>query len=82
MVKKKTWEEFRETGLFWWINSILHTFGWALVYEVGDDDTMLNIYPARVKFRGFSYDCVSNGYRKISEYMVKEAPELLKEAKE
>ena len=33
MVNKKTWKEFQESGLFWWINMILHTFGWAIVIE-------------------------------------------------
>nr|WP_297935692.1 hypothetical protein [uncultured Lachnoclostridium sp.] len=26
MVTKKTWQEFRDSGLLWWINMILHTF--------------------------------------------------------
>ena len=53
-MKKKTWIEFKETGLLWWINMILHTFGWAIVLEV-DKDTkkLLDVYPARVKYRGF-----------------------------
>lgn len=29
MLTKKTWKEFRESGFLWWINMILHTFGWA-----------------------------------------------------
>ena len=33
-VKEKSWEEFRGTGLLWMMNSILHLFGWAIVYEV------------------------------------------------
>jgi len=36
MIRKKTWEEFRDTGLFWFINMILHAFGWAIVL-VKDD---------------------------------------------
>lgn len=27
MVKKKTWQEFRKTGLLWFMNTILHAFG-------------------------------------------------------
>ena len=52
MVTKKTWQEFRDTGLFWWINSILHTFGWAICIEL-ENGIITNSYPARVKFRGF-----------------------------
>lgn len=32
---KKTWQEFKDSGLFWWINMILHTFGWFLVIKKG-----------------------------------------------
>ena len=52
MVIKKSWEEFRSTGLLWWINMILHTFGWAICYEF-DDGKIVEAYPARVKYRGF-----------------------------
>lgn len=37
MVTKKTWKEFRESGFLWWINMILHTFGWAIVIDVDDN---------------------------------------------
>ena len=49
MVEKKTWEEFRDTGFLWWINMILHTFGWSIYIEVDDDGEIINVYPARVK---------------------------------
>ena len=53
-MEKKTWIKFKESGLLWWINMILHTFGWAIVLEI-DKDTkeLLDVYPARVKYRGF-----------------------------
>lgn len=31
MQGEKTWEDFRESGLLWFINTILHVFGWAIV---------------------------------------------------
>ena len=37
MVTKKTWKEFRENGFLWWINMILHTFGWAIVIDIDDN---------------------------------------------
>lgn len=49
MVEKKTWEEFRDAGFLWWINMILHTFGWSIYIEVDDDGEIINVYPARVK---------------------------------
>lgn len=29
-MERKTWNEFREAGMLWWINRILHTFGQAV----------------------------------------------------
>ena len=81
MVKKKTWNEFKDSGLLWWINMLLHTFGWAIVCEI-DKDEVTNVYPARVKFRGFGEESNSNGYIKVSEYMKNNADELLEESKE
>jgi len=68
MVTRKTWEEFRESGLLWWANMILHTFGWAIVLEI-EDNVVIGAYPARVKFRGFSEDINSEGYVKVTKYL-------------
>ena len=34
MINKKTWEEFRDSGLLWFVNTILHMFGWGIAVEV------------------------------------------------
>lgn len=81
MVKEKSWEEFRESGLLWWINTILHTFGWAIVCEI-ENDKVKRIYPARVKYRGFAEKDNTDGYIKVSEFIKKNAAELESEAKE
>ena len=82
MIDKKDWSEFRNVGLLWWINMILHTFGWAIVYEFNDEQEIINVYPARVKFRGFDEQNNSKGYTKISKYMNNNALELLKECED
>ena len=79
MVTKKEWIEFRSTGLLLIINQILHIFGWAIVCEM-DGEEVKSVYPARVKFRGFNNENVSQSYQKISEYMKDNASELLDEA--
>lgn len=79
MISKKSWQEFRETGLLLFINQILHVFGWALVIEI-EDDNIREVYPARVKFRGFDNSNVSEAYSKISKYMAENANELQDEA--
>jgi len=63
MTQKKTWDEFRDAGLMWWINMILHTFGWAICFE---PDTGI-AYPARVKFRGFDIKNNDIGYEKMQK---------------
>lgn len=56
MIKKKSWEEFRESGLLFITNQFLHIFGYALVYEFDDDSKLTGVYPARVRYRGFGQE--------------------------
>ena len=81
MITKKTWEEFRSTGLLWFINQILHLFGWAIVveYNESDPEKIIEVYPARVKFRGFDQTSNDRGYLKVSQYLKENIDELLNE---
>lgn len=78
MITKKTWEQFKDSGLLWWINSMLHTFGWAIVCNI-EDGKITDVYPARVKFRGFDGKTNSEGYKRVSKYMMDNSHELSKE---
>ena len=88
MIEKKTWQEFRESGLFWWINMILHTFGWAIVINFDDYNKEIDtgiiseVYPARVKFRGFDENNNTEGYQKVNKFMNENAEQLEKESLE
>ncbi len=84
MVEGKTWEEFRKSGLLLIINQVLHIFGWAIVVEIdcSNSNKILKIYPARVKFRGFSRICTEHAYTQVSKYMKENASELLEESEE
>ena len=82
MLTKKTWQEFQITGLLWWINRILHTFGWAIVLVQEDDGHISDAYPARCTFRGFEIDDEERGYRMVAKYMASEAKQLQDEAKQ
>jgi hypothetical protein len=83
MVEKKTWKEFGEAGLLWWINMILHTFGWAIIFEIDDrTEEITDCYPARVRFRGFDEKSNTEGYIKLSEYLKENINEIEKEARE
>ena len=39
MITRKTWDEFRATGLPWYINTIMQVFGWSLAFETNDEQT-------------------------------------------
>lgn len=79
MIERKTWEEFRDCKMLWWINMILHTFGWAIVIDM-EDGKIINAYPARVKFRGFDEQNNTDGYIGVSKFLKGNINELLEEA--
>ncbi|USK72685.1 hypothetical protein [Peribacillus asahii] len=81
MVEEKSWKEFQNSGLIWFINKTLHLFGWAIVLEISDGE-IIRAYPARVKFRGFSEDVNTEGYITLSKYLEDNVNELSKEAQE
>ena len=81
MIEKKTWKEFKDMGFLWLVNSLLHLFGWAICLEV-NKGVVTDVFPARVKFRGFSESNNTEGYKKISQYMRDNAEALLQETKE
>jgi hypothetical protein len=82
MVTAKKWKEFQEIGLLWWVNTMLHMFGWAIVVEVEDDGSISNAYPARVKFRGFGEKQNEQGYQKVSKFLKDNIEEIEKESRE
>lgn len=65
-------EEFYNTGLLLVINSILHIFGLAIVYDPNSN----RIYPAVCKFRGFNEDSVNRSCSKIYNYLNDNLEEL------
>jgi hypothetical protein len=81
MITKKTWEEFRSTGLLLFINQILHVFGWAIVFNYNDKDELEEVYPARVKFRGFDEKSVGESYQKITKHLKDNISDLDQECK-
>lgn len=80
MIERKTWAEFRKTGLVLILNQLLHIFGWVIVFEI-EGGEIKDCYPARTKFRGFTGAEVDKSYIAISEYMKENADQLLEEAK-
>ena len=90
LIEEKSWDDFRQTGLFMFINTVLHAFGWALVVDVDVDYDVENeqehtkvkrCYPARVKYRGFTEADQDWMHERIGEYLGKNGAELEKEVK-
>lgn len=81
-MEKKSWEEFRESGFLWLVNRSLHVFGWAVVFVQEPDGSISSVYPARVKFRGFSVESENMGFERITEFMRKNADNLSEDLKD
>jgi len=78
MTEERTWDEFRKSGLLWWVNRTLHLFGWAIVVEVDEtNEHVTRAYPARCKFRGFAEESETRGFRNLTNYMHTESEGLL-----
>lgn len=82
MLERKSWMEFKDTKLLWWINRSLHLFGWVIVYDMNSDGTISEVYPARTSFRGFEPIVESEGFIELTEYLKNNVDILLKEIKE
>lgn len=65
---RKTWEDFEKVGLLWFVNRLLHVFGWVIVF-VEDDQTneLLEVYPARTTMLGFTEEVDEAGQKKFVE---------------
>jgi hypothetical protein len=74
---KKTWKEFRECKLLWWVNRSLHLFGWAIVIVQEEDGTISDCYPARVQYRGFSEDAEDEGFTVLTQHLAADAETLV-----
>lgn len=65
---RTTWEAFEKSGLLWFVNRLLHVFGWVIVF-VEDDQTneLLEVYPARTTMLGFELEVDEAGQKKFVE---------------
>jgi len=79
-METKSWGEFQQAGLLWWVNRTLHLFGWALVAEQDESSgEILSVFPARVKYRGFSTQSEERGFRKLTKYLRNTSEGLLQD---
>ena len=74
-LKKISNAEFQDSGMLWFVNSILHNFGLCIAY----DTEKQRIFPAITKFRGFDEKNNDLGYKRMAVYMTDNAEEFLKD---
>ena len=79
MVSPRSWDEFRDSKMLWWVNRMLHTFGWAIAVELDDRGKVVQVYPARVKSRGFSESAETEGFTGLTRYLVDNSRQLYAE---
>ena len=77
--EKNKWKDFRKTGLLWFINSILHLFGYAITYNCDSEGNIISVTPERVFYRGFTEETNTEGYEKVTKYLGKEIKVLLED---
>ena len=77
-IKKITGKEFKESGMLWFVNSILHVFGLALTWNPETDA----IEPVVTKFRGFEEKFNDAGYKALTEYMRDNSIDLISDVTE
>jgi hypothetical protein len=65
---RKTWKAFEKAGLLWFVNRLLHVFGWVIVF-VEDDKTgeIQEVWPARTTMLGFEHEVDEAGQKKFVE---------------
>jgi hypothetical protein len=65
---RKTWKSFEEAGMLWFVNRLLHIFGWVIVF-VEDTGTgeIQEVWPARTTMLGFELEEDEAGQRKFVE---------------
>ena len=73
----EAWKNFRNTGLLWFVNRILHVWGIAIVLEMDENENVISAQPELVDAIGFSRESEVNGYLRLRGYAALVSEELL-----
>ena len=81
-ITRKTWEEFQDAGMLWFVNRIIHVFGWSVVVATDGKGDFVDAYPARVKFRGFPETSEVLGFHNVTQFVKNNIGSLIAEVEE
>ena len=76
---KRTWSEFRNNGLLWYVNTLLNIFGWSITISINEDGDVCTAYPSRTISRGFARESNQRGYRLLTKFMLDNMDEISKD---
>ena len=78
--EERSWEEFRNSGLLWFINRFLHLFGWAIAVEMEEgSEQVIRSFPIRCRYRGFDIDSEERGFKNVTNFLKGNVDDLLKD---
>ncbi len=78
-IEARTWSEFREAGMVFAANKVLHMFGWCLVFAVDEQSGLRYCYPARTRYRGLAPEPDRAGTQRLYRWVCDAAGSLAKE---
>jgi hypothetical protein len=64
---RKTWKDFEKAGMLWFVNRLLHIFGWVIVISENEDACFIEAWPARTTMLGFELEVDEAGQKKFIE---------------
>lgn len=70
---QRSWDEFRSSGMLFFVNTLLHFMGWAITVNV-KDGKVTGVFPARTRFRGFTYTDQTEQHYNVARYLRDNAP--------
>ena len=82
MIEDMDLNEFRDSGMLWWVNQQLHLFGAAIAMDIDDNGNATNFRPVRCKFRGFPNEVADRGYANLTHYLDENSFKLMEDCKD
>ncbi len=76
------WAEFTAAGLLWWVNRMLHLFGWSIVVMTDGEGRVAGAYPARTTWRGFTPELDAKGFCALTDHMAANVVELQRQVRD